>query len=450
VLGAGRVAAPLVRYLLDRADLELTVVDRFVERANALVDGQEKGRAVALLTEETDRLEELIRGHDLCVSLLPAPQHPLIAERCIKHRRHLVTTSYISPRMRELDGPARQAGVMLLNETGLDPGIDHMSAMRIIHDVERRGGEVVSFRSYCGGLPAPEANDNPWGYKFSWSPRAVCTAGKNAARYRENGNLVDVPGPELFAHHHPVEVEGLGTLEAYPNRDSLSYLDLYGLQQVHTMFRGTLRYSGWCETLKQVVDLGLLDETPVTYPAGTTYARYLAGFLESPPTGDLRRDLAGRLGLAESSPVLDRFEWLGLLSDEPLAVAGGESTPLDALAERMVEKMSYGPGERDMVVLYHSFEARFPSAADERISSVLIDYGRPDGDSAMARTVGLPAAVTARLIVTGQLALPGVHLPVLPEIYKPVLAELASMGICSAETTTPLKARSGDRPANRR
>ena len=437
VLGAGLVARPLVRYLLDQPDFTVTVASRTVSKAEALVDGHPKGTTMPLLAEESDKLERLIAEHDLAISLLPAPQHPVVAELCLKHGKHMVTTSYLSPRMTALDGPARDAGITIINELGLDPGIDHMSAMRVIHDVERRGGKVASFKSYCGGLPAPDDNDNPWGYKFSWSPRAVCTAGRNSARYRENGKTVDVPGPELFTHHHTVDVEGLGTLEAYPNRDSLGYVDLYGLQDVETMFRGTFRYQGWCETLKKVVDLGLLDETPTTYAEGTTFAQFTAGFLKAKPGGNLRKDLAAQLGLEESSAVLDRFEWLGLLSDEPIAITGQETTPLDVLAARMLEKMSYAPGERDMIALCHYFVARFPGKPEERITSTLIDYGQPGGDSSMARTVSLPAAVTAKLILTGQVAKPGVHIPVTPEVYNPILDELATMGIRCIEKTLP-------------
>jgi saccharopine dehydrogenase (NADP+, L-glutamate forming)/spermidine synthase len=313
-----------------------------------------------------------------------------------------------------------------------------MSAMRIIDDVRERGGTVMSFKSYCGGLPAPDCNDNPYGYKFSWSPRAVCTAGKNPGRFRENGKLVDIPGPELFTCVHPMHVEGIGELEAYPNRDSLGYIDVYGLEGIDTMFRGTFRYPGWCETLKKIVDLGLLEETPVTYPAGTTYAQFTARFLKSQPTGDLRKDLAGQLGLEAASPILDRLEWLGLFSNERIAITEKETTPLDVLAALMLLKMPYKPGERDMIVLCHYFIAKFPSGEGERITSTMIDYGRPDGDSSMARTVSLPAAVGAKLILTGKIMKPGVHIPVTKDIYNPVLDELAAMDIRCVEKTEPL------------
>lgn len=436
VLGAGLVSRPLVRYLLDQPDFEVTVASRTVAKAEALIGGRPRGHAVQLLADDTPKLDKLINGHDLAISLLPAPLHPVVAELCLRHRKHMVTTSYVSPRMRSFDGPAREAGVMLLNEIGVDPGIDHMSAMRIIHDVKQRGGSVVSFKSYCGGLPAPEANDNPWGYKFSWSPRAVCTAGKNPARFRENGEQVDVPGPELFTCHHPLPVEGLGELEAYPNRDSLGYLDLYGLQGIDTMFRGTLRYAGWCPTLKAVVDLGMLDETPVVYEPGTTFADWTAGLIGAKSEDNVRAQVAKHLDMAPDANPLDRLEWLGVFSLEPLPITGESTTALDTLAARMQEKMPYKPGERDMIALVHRFVARFEKAPEEHISSTLIDFGQPDGDSAMARTVSLPAAVAAKLILTGQINDVGVHIPVRPEIYNPVLDELETMGIKCEERTT--------------
>jgi len=436
VLGAGMVARPLVRYLLDQPGFQVTVASRTICKADALVGGHPHGSTATLMADNTARLEALVAAHDLTVSLLPAPLHPVVAGLCIKRRKHMVTTSYVSPKMRELDRNARFAGVMVLNEIGVDPGIDHMSAMRIIDDARHRDGKVVRFKSYCGGLPAPESNDNPWGYKFSWSPRAVCTAGKNPARYRVDGQTVDIPGPELFADgRHGMEVEGVGYLEAYPNRDSTGYIDLYGLEGIKTMFRGTFRYPGWCETLKKVVALGLLDESPTTYPKGTTFAQFLHGFLRRPSPGGLRRQIAAQLELPESSAVLDRFEWLGLFSEEEIHPTQTQTTPLDVLASRMLKKMSYREGERDMIVLCHDFLISYVGAADEHVTSTMIDFGQTDGDSSMSRTVSLPAAVAAKLILTRAVMLPGVHIPVVPEIYRPVLDELASMDIRCIERT---------------
>lgn len=438
VLGAGLVSRPLVRYLLNQSDFQVTVASRTVSKADALVGGHPRGSTTDLLADDHEKLERLIEDHDLAISLLPAPLHPVVAECCLRHRKHMVTTSYVSPKMRSFDEAARKADLILLNEIGVDPGIDHMSAMRVIHGVRQRGGEVVSFKSYCGGLPAPEANDNPWGYKFSWAPRGVCTAGKNPAKYRENGKQIDIPGPELFLNHHPVPVQGVPghtELEGYPNRDSLIYLDLYGLKNVETMFRGTLRYPGWCKTLKAVLDLGMLDESPATYANGTTFAQWTAGLIKADSPVNIRAKVAKFLKMDEKANPLERMEWLGLFSNDPLPIIGQQTTALDILATRMNQKMTYAPGERDMIVLLHRFVARFPGKPDERISSTLIDFGQPDGDTSMARTVSLPAAIATRLILTGRIVERGVWAPVTPGIYEPVLNELESMGIRCVEKT---------------
>ncbi len=432
VLGAGLVARPLVQYLLDQPDFQVTVASRTVEKARALIGDRPNGRALAFdIEREPEHLDDLVAGADLAVSMLPYIHHLQVAQACLRHRRHLVTTSYVKDEMRALDGAARQAGVLFLNEIGLDPGIDHMSAMRIIDRVHAGGGQVVSFRSYCGGLPAPEANTNPFGYKFSWSPRGVLLAGRNDARYLEDGQVVEVPNRRLFATRHTVPVEGVGDLEAYPNRDSLPYIQLYGIPEARTMYRGTLRYPGWCETWQKFVELGLLDLTEREDLAGMTYRQLLAHLIGRPETSDLRRDLAVHLNIPADSPILDRFEWLGLLSDDPLPP---ERTILDVLAVRMQEKLRYAPGERDMVVLLHEFVAEYPDRR-ERIRSWLVDFGIPHGDTAMARTVGLPTAIATRLILQGVIRLTGVHIPVLPEIYGPVLTELEERGIRVQETT---------------
>jgi Saccharopine dehydrogenase and related proteins len=432
VLGAGLVARPLVQYLLDQPDFQVTVASRTVEKARALIGDRPNGRALAFdIEREPERLDDLVAQADLAVSMLPYIHHLQVAHACLRHRRHLVTTSYVKDEMRALDSAARQAGVLFLNEIGLDPGIDHMSAMRIIDRVHANGGRVVSFRSYCGGLPAPEANTNPFGYKFSWSPRGVLLAGRNDARYLEDGQVVEIPNRRLFATRHTVPVEGVGDLEAYPNRDSLPYIQLYGIPEARTMYRGTLRYPGWCETWQKFVELGLLDLTEREDLAGMTYRQLLAHLIGRPETSDLRRDLAVHLNIPADSPILDRFEWLGLFRDDPLPP---ERTILDVLAVRMQEKLQYAPGERDMVVLLHDFVAEYPDRR-ERIRSWLVDFGIPYGDTAMARTVGLPAAIATRLILQGVIRLTGVHIPVLPEIYGPVLAELEERGIGVQETT---------------
>jgi len=431
VLGAGLVAGPLVRYLLKVDGFHVTVASRTVSKAETLIGGAANGTALSLNVKDEVELGRLVSEHDLSISLLPYVYHPVVARLCVEHGKQMVTTSYVKDEMRALDGSAKDAGVILLNEIGVDPGIDHMSAMQVIHRIAENGGTLVSFTSNTGGLPAPDANDNPMGYKFSWAPRGVVLAGKNPAKYLVDGEVVDVPGPELFAHHWPCEIVGFGTLEVYPNRDSMPYIDSYSIPGVNSMFRGTLRYPGWCNTLKAIVDLDLLDETERDDLAGLTYGQWLARKLGSDGT-DLKRDLADRLGIpVEAKPITD-LEWLGLVGDEPIPSA--DTTDLDVVASRMLKKMPYAPGERDMLVMQHEFVAEYPDRT-EKVTSTMIDYGIPNGDSSMSRLVGLPAAIAARMILQGEIALTGVHTPVIPEIYDPVLAELDRLGVSFRETT---------------
>ncbi len=431
VLGAGLVSGPLVHYLLRQRGFEVTVASRTVEKAQLLVGDATNGVAKRIDVTDKASLENLISQADLSISLLPYIYHPLVAKLCVKHKKQMVTASYVKDEMRALDEQAKKAGVILLNEIGVDPGTDHMSAMKVIDHIRDNSGELVSFSSYCGGLPAPDANDNPFGYKFSWSPRGVVLAGKNPARYLKDGKVVDIPGEELFANHWPVEIEGLGTFEGYPNRDSLPYIDTYGVHGVKNMFRGTLRYPGWCEMLKKIAELGLLDETERGDLAGLTLSQFTAKMINS-NDGKLKADVAAYLHIDQGSHVISNLEWLGLFGNDP--VPAGARSPLDVLAGRMLEEMQYAPGERDMLIMQHEFIAKYADRT-EKTTSTMIDYGIPHGDSSMSRTVGLPAAIATRLILEGKIKLTGVQVPVMSEIYEPVLAELESLGIKFTEKT---------------
>lgn len=433
VLGAGFVTHPHVEYLLNVPDFHVTVASRTVSKAQALVADHANGAAVQLNVTDEAELHKLIARADLAVSLLPYVYHPLVAQHCIELRKDMVTTSYVSQAMQELDGPAREAGALILNEIGVDPGIDHMSAMQVIHDVRKNGGNVMSFKSYCGGLPAPEANTNPLGYKFSWSPRGLLLAGKNSARWREEGEEIFIPGEELFDHHWPVPIEGLGELECYPNRNSLPYLDIYSIPEAQTIFRGTLRYPGWCETLGKLVEAGWMSEEEADL-SGLTFGQLTAKLLGTPGK-DVRQEAGDQLEMAEESQAFKNFDWLGLFSDEPLPVT--EGSPMDALVARMLAKMQYAEGERDMLVMKHEFIAQYPEGR-KKITATMIDYGIPHGDTSMSRTVGLPSAIAVRMILQGQVELTGVHRPVMPELYEPILAELKDLGIGFTEKVEPL------------
>lgn len=439
VLGAGLVSKPLVRYLLNCEGVSVTVASRTVSKAEAILGAHPKGRAMALdvQTEAGMRdLDALIQQADVVISLLPYVFHLDVAKKCVAFRRHLVTTSYVKPEMRALDAQAKDAGVLFLNEVGLDPGIDHMSAMRVIEAVKDEGGTVVSFRSYCGGLPSPDDDDNPLGYKFSWSPKGVVLAGTNSARYLEEGEVKEVPNTRLFATHWPVFVSGVGELEAYPNRDSLVYIDLYGLCGVRTMFRGTLRNLGWCATWQKLVELGIVDPSPRSDLAGTTLARVVSELVGRKPGEDLRGAVARKLGLHPHSREMRNIAWIGLLDDR--AIPPKSESLVDVLAARLAELMPYKEGEKDMVVLLHEFEATYPGRpTPRRITSTLVAFGEPHGDSAMSRTVSLPAAVATRLLLEGRLRLTGVHIPVVKELYNPILDELKELRIHCQEDWQP-------------
>ena len=437
ILGAGLVTRPIVRYLLDQPDFNITVASRTVSKAEKLIGGHPRGKAKTLLVDDKSALSDLVSQADLVVSLVPYSYHPIVAGLCIEMGKQMVTTSYVSDAMKKLDNRAKEAGILILNEIGVDPGIDHMSAMRIIHRVKNSGGKIVSFFSYCGGLPAPEANTNPFGYKFSWSPRGVVLAGRNSGKYLKDGKIVDVKSKDLFAHHWNIEIEDLGTLEAYPNRDSLPYIKIYGLEGISSMYRGTLRNLGWCETWKKIVDLGLLEIEERNDLEGLTFKDLMASLIHVKPDYEIKKAVSEHLNIEQNSKIIKRLDWLGILGNDPLPQ--GEKTLLDILSAKLLEKLKFEKGERDMIVLYHDFLAEFPEKnRKEKITSSLIDFGIPEGDSSMSRTVSLPAAIACKLILEDKIKETGVHIPVIPSIYNPVLDELETMNIVCSEKWPPV------------
>ncbi|MDI6916728.1 MAG: saccharopine dehydrogenase C-terminal domain-containing protein [Thermoplasmatales archaeon] len=428
VLGAGLVAKPLVRYLLD-SDYNVKVASRTLSKAEFLTENHPNGYAEQLNVDDKSRLRKLIGEADIVISLLPYTHHVTVADICIQKKKDMVTTSYVSDKMQGLNEKAVKAGIIILNETGLDPGIDHMSAMKIIHRVKNSGGKITSFCSYCGGLPAPEANTNPFGYKFSWSPRGVVLAAKNNAKYLKNGKEVFVPSEKLFDAYSIISIPEIGDFEAYPNRNSIPYIDKYGINGTETMFRGTLRNLGWCETWKKIGELGLLNEKTMDL-TGLSFREFTEKLINKKDVN--KKGVAEYLKIDENSDVIKRFEWLGLLGDEKLPVIQG--SPLDVLVAQLLKNLQYKEGERDMVVLHHEFIAEFKKGK-EKINSTLIDFGIPNGDSSMARTVGLPAAIATKLILEEKIDSKGVHIPILPAIYEPILKELGKLGVKFKEKT---------------
>jgi len=424
ILGAGLVSKPAIFYLLDKK-INVTIAAMDISPIKDITQKYPNAQVVKWTTDEKERLDEMVSNNDVIVSLLPFVFHPMVAEYCIKHRRHLVTTSYVKPEMQALDQAARNAGVILLNEIGLDPGIDHMSAMRIIDHIHQRGGKVEEFYSICGALPAPESVNNPLGYKFSWAPRGVILASKSDALYLKNGEKRFIPTKDLFADSFTVDFENVGKLEVYPNRNSIDYIDIYKIPEVKTMYRGTFRFPGWCETLHVMKQLDLLDETQ-TNLKGLSPAAIVAQ-KNKVEADNLKKNLAAKIAVAESSTALSALEWLGLFDTEPLTYE--PNSLFNLVADKMLEKMSMNSTDRDMIVMLHSFVASYPDGKKEVIRSKMLDFGDIASHTAIARTVSLPAAIAVEMILNGNIKLTGVWRPVVPEIYNPVLDQLETMGI---------------------
>jgi len=429
ILGAGLVVRPIVKHLLNKG-IQVTVATRTKSKAEEMIAGHPNGIAVAWTVDDEESLSRMVAEHDLSVSLLPYLHHLLVAKYCLLHKKNMVTTSYVKPEMQALDAQAKEAGIIILNELGLDPGIDHMSAMRIIDNVHNRGGKIEEFYSICGALPAPEAATNPFKYKFSWSPKGVVMAGNNDAKYMKNNVVIDVPTEDLFKNPLKVDFPEVGKLEVYPNRDSIAYMDIYGIPEVKTIQRGTFRYIGWCETLDVMKKLHLISYDKVNL-AGKSYADFMAQQIGASNSLHIRQKVAANLGINPDSYALGAMEWLGLFSNEPLRRA--EDSPFEVTSDLMIAKMELGQNERDMVAMQHTFLAIYPDGKKEVIRSRMLDFGTPATDTSVARTVALPAAIGVEMILAGQITVKGVFRPVLPGIYNPILDALEKLDIHMVE-----------------
>jgi saccharopine dehydrogenase (NADP+, L-glutamate forming) len=428
ILGAGLVAKPMVEYLLEKG-FRLLIASPMKERADEMINGNPMGSSLDWSMADPATLDRLVGEYDITVSLLPYTFHVDVAKICLKHKKNLVTTSYVQPSMMTLDKAATDAGVLFLNELGLDPGIDHMTAMKMIDYVHLNGGKVEEFYSLCGALPAPAAANNPMQYKFTWSPKGVIMASRNSALYLKKGNETYIEAVNLFKDRFNYTFPGIGDLEVYPNRDSISYIDIYGISETKTMYRGTFRYKGWCETLDAMKRINMLDDKLAGYE-GMSYADFLAeraGINKN----NLKKNLAAKLGISETSTAMASLEFLGFFDDEKLPYR--ETTPFEITSDRMINRMMLTDNERDVVLLQHIILASYPNGHKEVIRSSMTDFGSPSTNTAISRTVALPAAIATRLILENKIMLNGVYRPTVPHIYIPILNELKSLGIAMNE-----------------
>ncbi len=429
ILGAGLVVKPMVQHLLS-GNYFVTVASNTPDRAKEMTQDHPNSKVIFWEAEDELALGKLIADHDLTVSLLPYVFHVMVAKLCIAHKKNMVTSSYVKPEMKALDQQAKDANIIILNEMGLDPGIDHMSAMRIIDHIHEQGGAVLEFYSICGALPAPEATNNPFKYKFSWSPKGVVMAGNNDALYLRDGIQVQVPTSDLFKNPFGVDYPEVGRLEVYPNRDSLAYQTIYGIPEARTVFRGTFRYQNWCEIIDGFKKLNLIsyEKSDMT---GMTYAQLLARQIGIPLTGDIKQDVADFLGNSAGSITIEALQWLGMFRDEPMNRK--EDSTFEITSDLMISKMELLPEERDMVVLQHTFLAAYSDGRKEVIRSRMLDFGTLATNTSIARTVALPAAIGVEMILAGKITAKGVHIPVIPDIYNPVLDQLEHLNIKMVE-----------------
>jgi len=443
VLGAGQSAPYLIAYLLEHAEAHdwfVTVGDLDEELARRRVGRHPRGEAMFFDATDAALRSRLLERADVVVNMLAPTFQSVIAYECLDHRCHMLSVSYRSREVRDMDRDAHRLGVLLLCELGLDPGIDHMSAMALIERVKGEGGRITGFISYGSGIPAPEGTQNPLRYVITWNPRNVVMSAEGGAQYLEEGKIKIVPWHNVFHHTWPVEVEGVGLLEAYPNRDSLSYMRAFGLDDVRTMIRGTLRYPGWSEAWAQIVRLGLPNENlRIPDLAERTYAEVVEMFLPQVKTSSkIEQRVANFLGISRTGRIMENLRWLGLFSNEKTGCRGETASAM--MVDLLNRKLPLTPDQRDLVVLLHKLEVEYPGTerTPEELTATMLAYGEPGGHTAMAKSVGLPTAIVARLLLTGELTLTGSHIPTHPAIYEPTLRELAQAGLGFRETTRPL------------
>lgn len=448
IIGAGRSASSLIQYLLNKSvaqDLHLTIGDLSQELAQRKTNNHPNATAIELdIFNENQRKTEIQKA-DIVISMLPAHLHIQVAKDCITYKKHMVTASYISDAMQELDAQAKANNLIFMNEIGLDPGIDHMSAMKIIDEIKDKGGKLLLFESFCGGLVAPESDNNLWNYKFTWAPRNVVLAGQGgAAKFIQEGKYKYIPYHKLFRRTEFLEIEGYGRFEGYANRDSLKYRSVYGLDDVLTLYRGTIRRVGYSRAWNMFVQLGMTDDTYVLDNSETlSYRDFVNLFLPYSPTDSVEIKTRMALGIEQDDIMWDKLLELDLFNANKI-VGLKNATPAQILEKILADKWTLQPNDKDMIVMYHKFGYEL-YGKQQQIDSKMVCIGDDQTYTAMAKTVGLPVAIATLQILNGNIKTPGVQLPITKEVYEPILKELEEYGVVFKETVMPYIGYNPDR-----
>jgi saccharopine dehydrogenase-like NADP-dependent oxidoreductase len=441
LLGAGRSASTLIDYLLNlckEKSWTLAIGDVDPEVAGQKAKGQ--ARAFKFdVSNETQLLEEIGQS-DLVISMLPARFHQLVADACLACSKHLVTASYVTKEMRELEKEVKRKGLVFLNECGLDPGIDHMSAMAVIDEIRANNFELIGFESFTGGLLAPNTHDNPWQYKFTWNPRNVVLAGQGYVKFIQHGRYKYIPYQRLFRRTEVVHIPGYGYFEGYANRDSLKYMDVYNLRGIKTLYRGTLRRPGFSRAWDVFVQLGATDDTyQLENVAEMTHRQFINTFLFYNTTDSIELKLAHYLNLDMKSEVMHKIEWLGMFSDELVGL--DEGTPAQILEHILKKKWKLTDEDNDMIVMWHKFRYINTQGKEIEEHATMVSIGENRMHTAMSKSVGLPLGIATKLILTGEISTPGVQIPITKEIYEPILAELKDFGFDFIEERMEVESR---------
>ena len=432
IIGAGRSCSSMIRYFLQNAEQEnwtIHVGDMDVKMAQEKVGNHPRGKAFQFNALDPAQRDKAFKHIDLIVSMLPAHLHIEIAKDCIAKKINLITPSYISPEMQALDNDAKAADIIIMNEIGVDPGIDHMSAKKVLDKIEAEGGEITCFESFTGGLVAPESDDNPWNYKFTWNPRNVVLAGQgSASKFIQEGQYKYIPYHKLFRRTEIIDIEGYGKFEGYANRDSLKYRAVYGLHHIPTIYRGTLRRVGFCRAWNVFVQLGATDDSYILEGSkDMTKRQFINSFLSYNPHDSVELKLRYYLKIEQDDIIWDKLVWLGIFDHTPLDIEE-DKTPAQILQKILEEKWSLAPHDKDMIVMWHKFGYSI-DGEQKWVNSSMVYIGEDQTYTAMSETVGLPVAICAKMILNGTIQSKGVHLPITKEIYEPVLNELADHGI---------------------
>lgn len=448
IIGAGRSASSLIQYLLNKStqeNLHLTIGDLSLDLAKRKTNNHQNATAIALDIHDISQRQAEIQKADIVISMLPAHMHIDVAKDCLAFKKNMVTASYVSDAMQSLDAKVKANNLIFMNEIGLDPGIDHMSAMKIIHDIEDKGGKVILFESFCGGLVAPESDTNLWNYKFTWAPRNVVLAGQGgAAKFIQEGKYKYIPYHKLFRRTEFLHVEGYGKFEGYANRDSLKYRSVYGLNDALTLYRGTIRRVGFSKAWNMFVQLGMTDDTYVLDDSeNLSYRDFINLFLPYSPTDSVEIKTRLQLGIEQDDIMWDKLLEVDLFNPNK-KVGLKDATPAQILERILNDSWTLQPHDKDMIVMYHKFGYEI-NGERKQIDSKMVCIGDDQTYTAMAKTVGLPVAMATLQILNGNIKTPGVQLPIKKEVYEPILKELEAFGVVFNETEMPYIGYNPDR-----